>query len=243
MTKTILVVDDEKDLRELLQMDLEDQGYQVIVAEGGNPAFELVNGPNGQKIDLIISDMRMPDGTGFELLQKLSELKSAPPIVLFLTGYADLSLEEAYHLGAQGILQKPWKSEELSEKVAQALTPRSERWVRRNPRFVSSWTVALKSESFAAGITAKILNVGQGGFFVGMTDSFPKTNETIEFGFSPTAQVTVIGKGIVRWVRKSSVEGMGSGIGVEILEMEPDQIPIFEQLIRDLKRRSFIPSS
>ncbi len=116
MAATILIVDDDESIRELLRMHLSNAGYSVNVAEDGITAGYLVlRSPP----DLIISDVNMPHMDGFEFIAALKSDKSLPNIpVIFLT-----SMEEGDHrgkeLGAVGYLTKPVRSDRLLSLVAQ----------------------------------------------------------------------------------------------------------------------------
>jgi CheY-like chemotaxis protein len=105
--KKILVVDDEPDLREITAFEFEHKGAQVVTAEGGYEALEIVKTGG---IDLIVSDVRMPEGSGEELLDSLNgeNLLGSSPIIL-VTGFADISREEALRKGALELFYKPVK--------------------------------------------------------------------------------------------------------------------------------------
>lgn len=113
---TILVVDDEPQLRRLLELRLSKNGYKVLTAENGIKAFEVVEQEN---VDIVLSDIRMPYGDGIQLLEKLNELE-VPPIIL-MTGYADISVEEAIDKGAKGMFNKPIDYPEVLERIEQVL--------------------------------------------------------------------------------------------------------------------------
>jgi DNA-binding response OmpR family regulator len=116
MASTILVVDDDASMRDLLRLHLSAAGYDVLVAEDAIAAGYMVlrNPP-----DLIISDVNMPHLDGFEFIQALKSDKTLPQIpVIFLT-----SMEEGDHrgkeLGAVGYITKPVRADKLLTLVAQ----------------------------------------------------------------------------------------------------------------------------
>lgn len=116
MAASILIVDDDESLRELLRLHLSNAGYEVVTAPDAIVAGYLVlKSPP----DLIISDVNMPHMDGFEFVAALKSDKSLPYIpVIFLT-----SLEEGDHrgkeLGAVGYLTKPVRADRLLAMVAQ----------------------------------------------------------------------------------------------------------------------------
>ena len=107
---SILIVDDDESIRELLRMHLSSAGYEVSVAEDAIVAgYMVLRSPP----DLIISDVNMPHMDGFEFVEALKADKSLPPIpVIFLT-----SVEEGDHrgkaLGAVGYVTKPVRADKL----------------------------------------------------------------------------------------------------------------------------------
>ncbi len=115
--KTILLVDDEETLREIIAMQLEDDGYNILQAGSGNDAFEIVK---KNEIDLIISDMRMPNGSGEDLLKSLNNLDKKPPFIL-VTGFSELTKDDAIKLGAHDMLSKPIDFDELESHIEKLL--------------------------------------------------------------------------------------------------------------------------
>ena len=115
MAATILVVDDDESIRDLLRLHLSAAGYEVNVAEDAIAAGYLVlRSPP----DLIISDISMPHMDGFEFIAALKADKTIPDIpVIFLT-----SVEEGDHrgkqLGAVGYITKPVRADRLLQLVA-----------------------------------------------------------------------------------------------------------------------------
>jgi DNA-binding NtrC family response regulator len=108
--QVILVVDDEAGLREALSRLFEDEGYSVLCAEGGKEALEKLQQTH---IDLILTDMRMPEMSGIELLKKVRETHKDVGVII-LTGYGEIeSYIEAMSFGAMEYVSKPFKVNEL----------------------------------------------------------------------------------------------------------------------------------
>jgi len=116
MAASILIVDDDESIRELLRLHLSSAGYDVRVAEDAIAAgYMVLRSPP----DLIISDVNMPHMDGFEFIEALKSDKTLPSIpVIFLT-----SVEEGDHrgkaLGAVGYVTKPVRADRLLSLVAQ----------------------------------------------------------------------------------------------------------------------------
>ncbi len=110
MKRTILVADDEKNIRNGLSLALEDEGYEVFTAENGEQAWTLLTREN---IDLLITDLRMPKVSGNELLKKVSSAYPTMPVVI-LTGHGTIeSAVEAMRNGAVDFLTKPLNLDRL----------------------------------------------------------------------------------------------------------------------------------
>lgn len=123
MTKRILIVDDEVDLCELLSFQLVRSGYDVTTAAGGKTAFALFE---RDPFDLVVTDIRMPNGDGLGLLSAIRNSSRATVPVILMTGFADTDWPKAKLLGANGFLNKPFHLDELLAVVAAQLdTPRS----------------------------------------------------------------------------------------------------------------------
>jgi CheY-like chemotaxis protein len=119
---SVLLVDDEDDLREILKDEFEYHGYRVLEAAGGRRALELVKA-NQATLGAVLTDVRMPGGSGTELLDNVVKCGIDVPIFL-LTAFVDLSEGEAKARGASGIFSKPCDFAQIVQAVAKALTAR-----------------------------------------------------------------------------------------------------------------------
>jgi DNA-binding NtrC family response regulator len=114
----ILVVDDEPDMAESTELTLERAGHEVVVANEGAKALELVT---SEQPELVVTDLRMPGLDGLELIQELRSRNLEMPVIV-LTGYASVdSAVEAMRKGAVDYLAKPFVPEELLLRVERAL--------------------------------------------------------------------------------------------------------------------------
>ena len=106
----ILIVDDERSMRELLQLVFRRAGYSVQVAENGNEALERIK---QDVIDIVVSDVKMPDCTGIELLKQIRQF-SSDTVFILMTAFATIeTARQAFKLGADDFIQKPFDVEEL----------------------------------------------------------------------------------------------------------------------------------
>src|SRR6266508_1081241 len=116
--KSILVVDDEKSQREILEMILSGEGYDVTTASSGEAAIKFAK---DRRFDLALTDLKMTGMDGIELLQHLLGLDSSI-IVILLTAHASIeSAKEALRRGAFDYLEKPYDKTALLETIDRAL--------------------------------------------------------------------------------------------------------------------------
>jgi two-component system, OmpR family, KDP operon response regulator KdpE len=113
----VLVIDDEPPIRKLLRMGLTTQGYEVLEATNGKTALELL----GEKPDLIILDLGLPDIQGHELLRTVRSRNEAVPIVVLSSRGDEAGKVQALDLGADDYLTKPFGMEELLARMRAAL--------------------------------------------------------------------------------------------------------------------------
>lgn len=121
MKFTILVIDDEKNIRQGLQTALELEGYEVLLASDGKEGLEIAM---REAVDLIITDLRMPGISGEEVLKRVSSETPGVPVIV-LTGHGTVeSAVDAMRSGAYDFLTKPLNLDRLSLLVKRALQNR-----------------------------------------------------------------------------------------------------------------------
>ena len=115
---TLLIVDDENGYREVLKTIFEAEGYSVSTAANGRSALSHLT---SKKCDLIVSDVRMPDIDGIRLLKEAREADPDIGVVL-MTAFGTMdTAREAFKLGADDFIQKPFNNEELKVIVKRTL--------------------------------------------------------------------------------------------------------------------------
>jgi two-component system KDP operon response regulator KdpE len=113
----ILVVDDEPPIRKLLRMGLVSQGYDVLEAQNGKAALELLS----SNPDLVILDLGLPDIDGLELLRRIRQRENSLPIVVLSSRGDEAGKVAALDLGADDYVTKPFGMEELFARMRAAL--------------------------------------------------------------------------------------------------------------------------
>ncbi|MBX7173876.1 MAG: PAS domain S-box protein [Pyrinomonadaceae bacterium] len=115
--ETILIVEDEELVRKLTRDALLASGYQVIEARNGAEAIKLFENEDFY-IDLLMTDIVMPEMSGFELFKKLSQLNCAKPKFLFTSGYfEDERIQNTSFDISENFIQKPFRLDELIHKI------------------------------------------------------------------------------------------------------------------------------
>ena len=125
---TILVIDDEKGIRDLLRAYLEEVGHEVLEAPDG---MEAMRGFDAGVVDLVITDVFMPEKDGIEVIMELRK-RYPDALVLAISGGSsrgeiEVFLDSASRLGAARTLAKPFSGAQLLEKVEELLAARDER--------------------------------------------------------------------------------------------------------------------
>jgi len=112
----ILVADDDPIMRRIIELRLKKDGHQVTMAIDGREAMEHIN--KNENFDLIITDMMMPFSSGLEIVGRVKSNveKKTPVIVLSAMGQENIVLE-AFNLGADDYITKPFSPNELSMRV------------------------------------------------------------------------------------------------------------------------------
>ena len=119
-TETVLLVEDETAVRLLARKILENHGYKVLEADGGGAAMELVKANSG-RIDLLLTDVVMPEVAGSELAAQVTEV-SPETKVIYMSGYTDDAVVRHGLVDEAGqFLQKPFAPDALARKVREVL--------------------------------------------------------------------------------------------------------------------------
>ncbi|MBD3419412.1 MAG: response regulator [Chitinivibrionales bacterium] len=121
MGNSLLIVDDEKSICDILSQYLQHEGYSVAVARCAEEAMSIIE---QNELDMVLSDIKMPGMSGVDLLKWIKEKNRNLPVLL-TTGFPTLDTAiEALKLGAFDYLTKPFHLEEIGEKIKRALASR-----------------------------------------------------------------------------------------------------------------------
>lgn len=114
LVTTVLVVDDDKHIRELVRMYLEDEGMDVVEKSDGEEAWRYYNGP--QPVDLVVLDVMMPKVDGWELVRRLRGAGDIPVLMMTAKGEPADRIK-GFELGTDDYLVKPFEPMELVMRV------------------------------------------------------------------------------------------------------------------------------
>lgn len=216
--QTILVVDDEPDLRDALIYEFENHGINTLSAGHGIEALAILETAN---VDLILSDIRMPRCSGIELLDQIRRQRGAYPPLILMSGFADLKMWDAYAQGADGFFGKPFLPELLLEQVDRLLAPRDKVWTTKPQTVDSEIDFDVAEGPHPNG--ADGFSLGRGGMFLGFFQRGLRRDSIVAFNVRfPTDSLSVKGVGVVRWLRDRETDGLPAGCGIEFLYLEPN---------------------
>ena len=164
MHNKILIVDDDPNIREVLQVLLSSEGYDVTEAINGSMALEKVKGDSS--FELVILDIMMPDMDGIEVCRKIRQISSVP--VLFLTAKSqDRDKVQAYTTGGDDFMVKPFSQTELIMKIKSLIRRRNE-----YDKIMTKATTNADSEVLAENVIVEVRtrSVRKNGKRINLTD-------------------------------------------------------------------------
>jgi len=228
---TILIVDDEPDLRDILAGWFRREGSRVLVAENGREALNVIGA--GQ-VDVVVSDVRMPVMDGITLLKNVKASEHYKSSVMFISGFADIEPREAYDLGIEAVMSKPVERKELMAVVTRVLAERKELWCLP-PVGEAEAILDVVFDSLDLALSQRRLAFGRGGFCIHSTRELREGPVDLLLDFQADKR-TVKGHGVVRWTAPPEVE-----VGVEITYIDDDNRAWILSLTGPNVSLSFIP--
>lgn len=221
--KVILVVDDENDLRDIVASEFEFMGARVFQAENISVAKKVIS---ENKIDLIVSDIRMPGGTGIDLLDHVKAIDvQAPPIVL-ITGFADITTENAFAKGAEGMINKPFKLDDLIQ-TAVRFTSEPIKRLTSEVETPAKTIRAQFNQTLDEKLASASLKLGRGGLTTVLDSSCMKCDlgESVNFEFK-FSDKELKGIGTCRWMKPVEQNDGKFVIGLEFLKLDGESLEL-----------------
>lgn len=207
---SVLLVEDEPLLCEAMTGWLNRVAGRGFCAANGKEALRVLK---ANRIDLVVSDVRMPVMDGIALLETLNRLRPGHPPVILVTGYSDLTLREAYDRGAEAMVEKPIDREGLLLAMRRSLVEPSELW-RQPHRARASVKIRARFASLASALAAEKLAFGRKGFCIESNEGLREGAVEFLLHFKHEGRV-IAGQGEVRWTAPE--EGRA---GIEIISVD-----------------------
>jgi CheY-like chemotaxis protein len=236
----ILLVDDDKDyllgVSELFSL----LGLKVQTATSGNEAWSLLL---QNDFDLVVTDIRMTNGSGIELLINCKSRNVYVPKVLLVSGFQDYSLSELYNLGVDGFFEKPFDLNAIRKAIKLHNMPKENLFRQPDTPLISTQHLLITSPLLNK-LESGCIQFGRMGFFYKMETHLPKLNEIVSFTFKDTPiskSIELSGFGTVVWSRENSAIHEIKGIGVHILSIEENIRVEYINWIEKQNLRPLIP--
>jgi CheY-like chemotaxis protein len=224
----ILVVDDEPALREIVSTWFVRAAARATVAADGAEALTHLE---AGRFDLLVSDIRMPVMDGITMLRTACARGMRVPALIFISGYTDITPREAYGLGVETLLEKPFTREDLLAAAQRSLSGRDELWQAR-PDPAPRVTLRRSYASLSQALAEHRIAFGRGGICIECGAEVNEGPVNLELDFAAD-HLVVRARGDVRWVSRperlagielSAVEE-GRARVVELADASPSFIP------------------
>ncbi len=229
----ILLVEDDVDLREIIKLDLEYRGAFVSDAENGQKAFEL---NNQKRFDIILSDIKMPIEDGLTLSKKVKTLNADSPVIFLMTGYSDFPASEAYNLGVEGFINKPFDFESALENIRRVLIPAEQRW--REPHSPQKLIQIKINQTPQQALTNGLIHLGRGGVLLLCDNNTVSFGDNLEITFSDESVMS----GLVRWGYRSP-NHQKLEVGLEFFYLNEKAYEFYNKTISLKQPIAYIPLS
>lgn len=153
--ETILIIEDKESMAQMLQQTLEPEGYKILIAKNGEEGIKLIK---ENKIDLILTDLKLPDKDGIEVLKASKEDNQIRPVII-MTAYGSIeSAVSAMKCGAFDFITKPFDTDYLILLIKRAID--TQKIIRENILLKEEFATQLGIPKII-GKSEKILNVAQ----------------------------------------------------------------------------------
>jgi len=225
----VLLVDDEPILLDIMSEWFQPIVARVFCASDGAQALQVLA---AQTIDLVITDVRMPVMDGIALLKRIQARGSYIPSLIFITGFADIELRDAYDLGAEALLEKPVECDHLIDVVRRSLLEPGERW-EKQLSLSGPLVLSRRFSSLSSALQEHRLAFGRGGFCIESTEFVEKGPVDVALEFMADGYV-LSGQGVIRWLANQEKQ-----IGVELVYVDNKSRARVVQLTE--RARTFIP--
>jgi len=232
-TTTLLVVDDEPEIGEIIQSWLTSEGVRVITAAGSADALDILR---ETQIDILLSDIRMPEMDGISLFRLIEKMGGAhrTPEVLFMTASHDPRRGEALGTGAKGIIQKPFSGRQLLSWIYYSVSPQFRPAFEKQLRFPVQLPARYGLTNADFEQEGMILNVSTNGILMGTNDRIPDDGAPVYIRFRIPEKEPVFLTGKTLWKRDLRSAEWKWQFGVNVSTSQEGDLKHFRDFVRDI---------
>jgi CheY-like chemotaxis protein len=236
--KTILIVDDEIELCEMLAEEFASYNAKPFVANSAKQALEHID--TLQVFDLVLTDINMPNRNGIELVGDIQTRKKPLPACIFLSGYSSYQTKLLYSIGGHKLIAKPYDLADIIAHSIYAMMP-IEQKLKTVPSSKSFKQILIETQIRLNN--SSVLVLGNGGFAIKTENTIIQGDEQIEFAINIETEdagaIFFKGVGVCRW--KQSLSATSCLYGIEIIYLEPEVLQFFIAYNSKIKTPSYIP--
>lgn len=215
--KKIFILEDEIDLNEMIAIELENKGYETNTFYNPKSFIEVFT---EKKPDLLITDLRLPEISGTEIIKMVKKIDVNIPPIITITAYNDVPSQVLYNLGAEAVIYKPFQLHLLTSTIERLCIPIEKRLQLSTEKYEQStcWIRKLQENEIEE------INIGRGGFSFSSEEKI-ENDEVIEFSviIDKQKEIFLSGLGIIRWNimnMKEKKEKIINKYGVEFVYLD-----------------------
>lgn len=180
----------------------------------------------------------MPGGDGVELIKNLNSHNIQVPLI-FISGFADIQVDEAYELGASGYFPKPFVLQDIVKKAVDLTKAVDVRWVKEDV----SLEGAESFEKIFPSVESEYIEFGRGGIMLTQLDKMPRIDTDIHFKLNfEKEDFSLEGVGKVKWVKKLKGE-LGTCVGLDISNLSRDSVSPWINFLENHSPSAYIPKA
>lgn len=229
---TVLVVDDEPDLREIYSAWLEKEGCKVFTAGNGVEALQVFD---EHSINALVSDIRMPRLDGIALVRTIYERKLIVPTIILVSGFGVVGSREMYGLGIEELMDKPLRRKDLISILKQSLQEMEQNWLTPSTEPMAQ-SLAMEMASLEGAMQSCQFQLGRGGCCFSCNQILiPEKTTSLSIRFAKE-ELCLEAQGRVRWYDE---ETSHAGLAFDYLAAGCRNWVL--EAMRQGSHRSFIP--
>jgi CheY-like chemotaxis protein len=190
-------------------------------------------------VHVVISDIQMPSCNGIELLKYIKDKNPTLPIVMMMTGYAEMSSEAALEKGADAMFSKPFDRKELVNAVMKLVVSYGEEINHFAGSVHTDLKIKMSFNHKKKFVESRVINLSSKGLFVSLEESFPEVCDEINFDmqFKDEEWLNAV-TGLVKWVSFKSKSRVPSGVGIEFSGMTYKKKKKIDDIIKQAQERA-----